>query len=196
MHWAFMYGGILLSLVLHNEARTSFLQGNSLDTVQEILRNVEPMQLKTNEKSGCSCVQYNCGCCIDLDVPEIKLKDLTCVNVSYLPEEYGFRMTVTINTYTLVNVTVSAKNPPPICFGIPYLEKEASMCIDFYDLDVQNKTLSGCIKLQIHLVHIVIVDQKLGCFHFPLHGRNSVEHALLTVEGLRPVALKLGSAAP
>lgn len=51
--------------------------GNSLDTVQEILRNVEPMQMKTNEKSGCSCVEYNCGCCIDLDVPEIKLKDLS-----------------------------------------------------------------------------------------------------------------------
>lgn len=61
----------------------------------------------------------------------------------------------------------SARNPPPICVGIPYLEKEASICIDIYDIDY-SKNFGACIKLEARLYHVKVEDVELGCFHIPL----------------------------
>jgi Domain of unknown function (DUF4773) len=55
-----------------------------------------------------------------------------------------------------------------VCFAVPYLEKAASLCIDFYNLDLANKTFSGCVKMQARLAHVVVESVDFGCFHIPL----------------------------
>ncbi len=66
--------------------------------------------------------------------------------------------------------SISAKNPPPACFGVPYLEKAASICVDFHDLDLNNSTFSGCVKVEARLYAIMIEEYELGCFNFPVHS--------------------------
>lgn len=60
-----------------------------------------------------------------------------------------------------------AKNPPPLCLAIPKLHDLASICIDFYDLDIVDKTFQGCVKLQARLAFTLDEEIKLGCFKIP-----------------------------
>ena len=57
-----------------------------------------------------------------------------------------------------------AKNPPPICFGVPYLKEALSLCLKFHDLDVKDNSLSGCVDLIAELGDVKLVKVKLGCF--------------------------------
>ena len=61
----------------------------------------------------------------------------------------------------------SAKNPPPLYFGIPDL-KYVGAGIDFYDLDISKQKFHGCIRLELELMHIRVIHQDLGCFDIPL----------------------------
>jgi hypothetical protein len=155
------------------------------DNVEEVIRLLYAKQVKNIDNSNnvetnsavnkwkeaqCSCINYNCGCCAHVTVPKIKLDDTCCVNVSYLPAEYGISVTFTFDGISIINATVSAKNPPPICFGIPYLEKEASVCIRFYNLDYTERLISGCVRLEARLAFVLVESVDLGCFHLPIPG--------------------------
>ena len=59
---------------------------------------------------------------------------------------------------------VSARNPPPICAGVPFWKKGASVCIQFYNLNVGKKSLSGCSRFRATLLYVTVVKFKLGCF--------------------------------
>ena len=41
-------------------------------------------------------------------------------------------------------------------------------CVRLYNLDVANRTFSGCIKIEFHLFVVTIKSIDLGCFHIPL----------------------------
>ena len=45
------------------------------------------------------------------------------------------------------------------------MEKEGSVCLVLYDLDVKKKTFYGCAKVEIHLIHVEVLHVELGCFH-------------------------------
>lgn len=59
----------------------------------------------------------------------------------------------------------SVRNPPPICFGVPYLSKYASICLDFYNI-TWKEHIGGCVKLAVKLFHIIKKSFKMGCFNF------------------------------
>lgn len=181
-----IFGCLVLCLfaVLHTEAHALVLSGDAVEGIQHVLRYGDAPHKMAVEKTGCSCVGKDCGCCLDLSIPQIKFRDLTCVNVSYLPEEYGIRVTFTINSLVIVNTTVSAKNPPPLCFGIPHFEEYGSFCIDFYNFDVKDKTFSGCVKLQIRLIGIIDFSENFGCFHIPLIDEYESAQANFIVKGI------------
>ncbi|XP_077989056.1 uncharacterized protein LOC144443451 [Glandiceps talaboti] len=117
--------------------------------------------------TGCECNSTSCGCCADLVIEKIELNTTVCVNVSYLPEELGFSFTLSLGGEVIYNETVSVKNPPPICFGVPYLEKYFGICIHFYDMEYSTSKLSGCIKLEARLYDVVVESIELGCFTIP-----------------------------
>lgn len=125
-----------------------------------------------HKATGCQCVKYNCGCCLDIDVKPLHLDTSACVNAIYLPDQYGISLTFSLGGKVYINETISAKNPPPICVGIPEFEKDGSICIVFYNLDYTSSTFSGCIKLEAKLFHVKVQDLDLGCFSFPLAAKD------------------------
>ncbi|KFM71114.1 hypothetical protein X975_12775, partial [Stegodyphus mimosarum] len=114
---------------------------------------------------GCVCSNYSCGCCAHLEVPKVGLNDTGCVNLTYLQKDYGISFTVTIDNLTIYNETVSARNPPPMCFGAPILKEYADLCIHFYDLNVTRHSAHGCVDLEARLNRIVVGRYKIGCFN-------------------------------
>jgi hypothetical protein len=119
----------------------------------------------TSEVRTCGCQGYNCGCCAHLDIAKIELNETGCVNLTYLPHEYGIAFTLSLDGRLVYNSTISARNPPPVCFGVPYLKEYASLCVRFYDLDVSQQSFYGCVKLEAELYHVRVAERELGCFH-------------------------------
>ncbi|KAK0090599.1 hypothetical protein PV325_010565 [Microctonus aethiopoides] len=121
-----------------------------------------------SESSGCDCSTYSCKCCGDINLHIPHLEGLACANFSYLPEDYGISLIVTFNNYTLINDTISARNPPPMCIGIPELEDiGADLCLRFTNLKYENQQFSGCASISISFYHIIHSKLNLGCFHIP-----------------------------
>ncbi|KAH0534441.1 uncharacterized protein LOC123267505 [Cotesia glomerata] len=119
-----------------------------------------------NQNNGCSCINYNCGCCEKLNLPEIH--GTVCSNFTYLSDDYGISLTITYNNYTLYNETISARNPPPICVGIPEFEKiSAEICITFYDLTFKMHHFHCCSNLRVAIYHVIHKEINLGCFDIP-----------------------------
>jgi hypothetical protein len=66
--------------------------------------------------------------------------------------------------------SVSLRNPPLLCFGVPYLEKGAELCLRLYNITWQNGSYSGCLDLAATLFDIKVAQVKIGCFHFGNHS--------------------------
>ncbi|XP_042894875.2 uncharacterized protein [Parasteatoda tepidariorum] len=125
-------------------------------------------------RDGCQCWANTCGCCLRIVAPKIGLNDTACVNLTYLPQDLGISFTVTIDKLTIYNKTISAKNPPPICFAVPTF-KQAVLCLRFYDLDVTRTKLHGCLMIEAILYHILVGEFKIGCFNL-VESRWNIYH--------------------
>jgi len=119
----------------------------------------------SNITSTCECLEYSCKCCAHVSVDRIKLNDTVCTNLKYLVKDVGIEVTLVINGVIYYNQTVSVRNPPPACFSAPFLEKEASLCLKFYDINWTNTSMSGCVNLVAYLLNVKIQELKIGCFH-------------------------------
>uniref|UniRef100_A0A914D3X8 DUF4773 domain-containing protein n=1 Tax=Acrobeloides nanus TaxID=290746 RepID=A0A914D3X8_9BILA len=56
------------------------------------------LELEENaEPNSCSCVTRNCGCCEHMVVKKIHLDDNVCVNISYISEDIGMKVSLSVN---------------------------------------------------------------------------------------------------
>jgi hypothetical protein len=65
----------------------------------------------------------------------------------------------------LLQNKLSARNPPPICFGSPFFKEWVEVCLRFEDVDVAPHRFSGCLEAEAELKGVVVAKYKLGCFH-------------------------------
>ncbi|XP_055870331.1 uncharacterized protein LOC129923447 [Biomphalaria glabrata] len=121
----------------------------------------------TFTQNNCWCRDFTCGCCYQVNLKKIHLKATACLTIAYLPNELGAQVTLTINGKIVVNKKVSARNPPPICEGIPFLHKLAGLCLRFSNLDFSNKHFTGCAELEVKWIKVVVAKVNLGCFKIP-----------------------------
>uniref|UniRef100_A0A9J2P0P4 DUF4773 domain-containing protein n=1 Tax=Ascaris lumbricoides TaxID=6252 RepID=A0A9J2P0P4_ASCLU len=115
----------------------------------------------------CSCSANGCACCAFLSIEKIHLHDDVCVNLTYIPKDIGVRISFSINNHVVFSEELSVRNPPPICFEVPYLREYASLCIRLINMDFQKRYLTGCVELEAELYHVRIIRVNLGCFNIP-----------------------------
>ncbi|KAG8236820.1 hypothetical protein J437_LFUL017277 [Ladona fulva] len=128
---------------------------------------------------GCHCVNYTCGCCSHLEEERVYLNATVCINATYLKKDYGVSVVFTFNKFVVFNETVSARNPPPICIGAPYLERYVEMCVQFYDLQASRKRFHGCLKAEVTMARVEVAKYDLGCFHIGnLHKSQDIENEI------------------
>ena len=87
-----------------------------------------------------------------------------CLNLTYIPSQLEIALTLTYGHLTLINETVSAKNPD-ICVAIPYLKKLASICLDFTNVTYSSSHLSGCADVRAEVLGITLYKEPIGCFN-------------------------------
>jgi len=153
-----------------NESMSMYLATGRDQEVQQVQKDYEFVGdnfAKYNDVSACSCVNCTCGCCYHVEVQKIYLNDTACIQLSYLPDEYGLQLSLTLNGRVVFNRKISVKNPPPVCGGIPYVHKFASLCLQLYELSIENKHFSGCVKLEVEFEGAIIKDFPMGCFQIP-----------------------------
>lgn len=73
---------------------------------------------------------------------------------------------------------VVVRNPPPICYAVPKVSL-ANLCVQFYQLDVQDNLLSGCVRVVAELAHAEIYRKTIGCFRFPVLPHVAKKYSLL-----------------
>lgn len=136
--------------------------------VEKIVNNIEEEvenEIRSSKfTDSCECIQYNCGCCQHLEEPTVHLNSTLCANMSYLSEDIGISLTVTVNGYAIFNETVSVRNPPPVCLGVPYVKEYADACFRLYDIDATRSHLHACAQVEVRMKHILIAKYDLGCF--------------------------------
>jgi len=132
------------------------------------MSSILPSSTSQQEENGCSCMTKECGCCEHMVVRKIHLNDSVCVNVTYVSEDIGLRLTLAVDGYNYISKEISVRNPPPVCFSVPHLRDYASLCIKLYNVDAGRDHFSACSEIEAHLYHVTIARQKLGCFRIPL----------------------------
>ncbi|KIH65979.1 hypothetical protein ANCDUO_03692 [Ancylostoma duodenale] len=103
---------------------------------------------------------------IDLNHEDL---DQVCVNATYNRKTIGLDLSIGIDGHYYTQ-EISVRNPPPICLSVPYAHDIAGICVAFKDLDIskEKRTLSGCIELEVEVVHMRVVHLRLGCFVMPI----------------------------
>ncbi|XP_012054839.1 PREDICTED: uncharacterized protein LOC105617913 [Atta cephalotes] len=125
--------------------------------------------------NGCKCIEYNCGCCQHLQWDVISMDGKLCANTSYLEKDYGFSLTITYNNFVIINETISARNPPPICFGEDILnEVDVEVCLHIYDININKDKFHVCFEIYGKIMKLPITKIKLGCIQTKL--RNKMEY--------------------
>ncbi|GBN19407.1 hypothetical protein AVEN_193884-1 [Araneus ventricosus] len=160
-----------------------------------------PRSVKNSEMSGnliemtveenpnqCLCVKSECGCCVYLDVPEIRLNSSGCIEVAYLSEDIGLAISFTFDDRTLLNTSVSVKNPPPLCIMIPFLKDYGHICLEFYNVDFSSSHYAACVKIDVAIWPFCALPFELGCFH--INGQSVTDYETFTKTKNRTHALE------
>ncbi|XP_035666455.1 papilin-like [Branchiostoma floridae] len=152
---------------------------NRFESEKDCMKKCQPLPMKKGEPleaTGCTCTVRNCGCCADLVVEKVGLNDTGCLNVTYDPDNLAVSILFSLDGKILVNQSLSVRNPPPVCFGVPFLHDYVSLCLKFYDMNYSVAKMSGCAKVQVKLYHVVSEEFDLGCFKLgPGKGQHGEE---------------------
>ncbi|KAL0107831.1 hypothetical protein PUN28_014839 [Cardiocondyla obscurior] len=117
--------------------------------------------------SGCECIKYDCGCCQRLNWGLVSLNGTLCINTTYLDNDYGISLTLTFNNLIIFNETITARNPPPFCFGDDIYELfDAEICLRIYDIELKKDKFHACFEVSGKIMKFTIAKIHLGCLHF------------------------------
>ncbi|KHN77208.1 hypothetical protein Tcan_15469 [Toxocara canis] len=131
-------------------------------------QSTSPLRALRDKPVMCECSLNTCACCAFLAVDKIRLHNDVCVNLTYLPEDIGIKLSLSIDNRVVFSDELSVRNPPPVCFGVPYLREYASLCIRLMHMDFRKQHLIGCVELDVELYHVRITRANLGCFNLPV----------------------------
>ncbi|GFR01081.1 DUF4773 domain-containing protein [Trichonephila clavata] len=136
-----------------------------------MIDNSSVTYVEKNLQNDCHCEKFECECCVDLVYQDIGLNSKGCVHVTYLSEDYGVSIDLNVDKTRLLKKSVSVRNPPPICLGIPFVKKHVFACVELNDLSVSKSHFSTCVGFNLVLWHLCkIVNYDLGCFDSRIPG--------------------------
>jgi len=175
LRWIAVVSMLVAVLQVHTRstdgsAPTKWMFTNMVEYEKEVANELQNLQ-----DTGCDCKGWQCGCCAHIEIDRIALNSSVCVNLTYLPNDYGMSFTVTIGNRTLFNETISARSPPPLCAGVPYLKEFGEICIRFYNLNATLHSLSGCVDLEAQVSHVVVGEYDIGCFNIGSASKKNLD---------------------
>lgn len=132
--------------------------------------------------AGCSCVNLTCSCVTRVVVEKLGLNSSVGLNLTYLSQEIGLELDLTIGERVIYEKNVSVSNPPPICAPLVGLKEAAEVCVKLYKLDVTKQSLSGCADLLVKVLNENVASVRIGCFRLAPRSRFYEQSILTGVE--------------
>lgn len=79
--------------------------------------------------TGCDCHGHSCACCATASWRH--KKHSACLNITYSPSHLSVSLLFTVDGRVAYNDTVGVADLGSICFGIPFIDKLLSVCLEF-----------------------------------------------------------------
>lgn len=102
----------------------------------------------------CYCKNLTCNCCANVNIPKI-LNGRTCIAVTYLPQDLGIKIILTLDEKELLSKIIAVRNLPPICIVIPYVPV-GKVCVRVYDIQIVGYKVHMCVDLVAPRVNYVL----------------------------------------
>jgi len=125
----------------------------------------------------CECLKDDCGCCAVIQSNLLHLNDTACLNITYIPATISLSLLLSVDGKVWINETVSALDPD-VCVPIPIIDYVVDVCLQFYNVQINDTDVSGCVKLELEVLDINVGGVDLGCFHFPVLTNKELIFAL------------------
>ncbi|KAI6203644.1 hypothetical protein M3Y94_00580700 [Aphelenchoides besseyi] len=120
------------------------------------------------EPQGCACSHRQCDCCRHLTIRKLRLDDIACVNLTYVPDHLGFKTALSVNGHVYYSKEISVTDTLPMCFELPWLREYASLCLKLYNFELHDKTIGVCTEIEARLYHVKVSRKKIGCLRIPI----------------------------
>ncbi|GAB1608864.1 uncharacterized protein LOC115218615 [Argonauta hians] len=153
-----------VSTISQSKLWKSILAGINMDKV------IDGNIIVTNFQS-CHVASDTWECCQLIHIKSLDIKDTVCIKLSYLRKDVGFDLRILWDNNTIYDKSISMRNPPPLCVGLPHL-LDVQFCAKFYNISFENHKLSACLKLRF--IAGIEEDVKIGCFSIPLLAETEV----------------------
>ncbi|XP_059487378.1 uncharacterized protein LOC132203546 [Neocloeon triangulifer] len=121
----------------------------------------------------CQCEGYTCGCCAGMALQRVNISQLGCMNFTYDPDEFSLSAKFLMNERTLMERSVSGKNPPPLCFPIPsvwsYIPR-FDFCAKFSNVFTPGRNFHACLEWETKINKRPILQVEFDCVRMGADG--------------------------
>ncbi|CAL1261010.1 unnamed protein product [Larinioides sclopetarius] len=162
----------LLAITLHQSFAEMIQEPVKTVELKEIdldAKLAEDIQLEIDSLLPFSCECDNltrCMCCGRLEIPRLSLNRESCLRLSYNGDKTALTVTFIVNEKVVFSKTVSANNPPPLCFSYPPGNFLADLCFRFYNVQASLDKLNACLEINPRVLLKKIMTIQVGCFKF------------------------------
>ncbi|XP_012280147.1 uncharacterized protein LOC105699590 [Orussus abietinus] len=118
----------------------------------------------------CDCDGLSCGCCAGVNLTSFNFDRRACSNFTFVPSDLAIEMSLSVDDRRVVETSLSARNPPPLCIPVPYLPV-VSLCFKFYDVHVSEDSVHACLDLQTEVIRAPVLILHFDCLRI---GRDGV----------------------
>lgn len=95
------------------------------------------------------------------------------MNITYIPDEFAFKMALMMNDRVLFKNKVSGKNPPPMCVRVPRV-RALKFCARFSNIYFTGTNMHVCIDADINWESNQLFQMSFDCFRLGTGGIASV----------------------
>ncbi|XP_068083509.1 uncharacterized protein [Anabrus simplex] len=156
--------GLVFSVLVGVQAKNSTSDITPNITVTE-------EQLERQRATPCACAEGQCGCCTGMLLQQfnINLRQKGCVNITYDPDEFAFKMDLSINNRVLYTNTYSGKNPRPVCVPLPRVPS-VRFCVQLYNVYFIGRNAHACVGTRVRWNDYSLYEATLNCIRIGADG--------------------------
>ncbi|XP_038053248.1 uncharacterized protein LOC119725760 isoform X2 [Patiria miniata] len=130
----------------------------------------ELVQEESRQSKGAKCTVegFTAKCCAGTSFKVFwkRVEFNACVEATFLPEEMGLHLKITVRGSTVFEKKIAAGNANGICVKVPKL-RAVSVCLKLSNLQAEGGHFSGCLGLQPKVFGKTIKTLNLGCISLP-----------------------------
>uniref|UniRef100_A0A1B6D3G1 DUF4773 domain-containing protein n=1 Tax=Clastoptera arizonana TaxID=38151 RepID=A0A1B6D3G1_9HEMI len=121
----------------------------------------------------CSCEDFTCGCCANMNIRLFNFRRHACMNLTYDPYEFSVGMNMLMDEESIYETSFSAKNPPPACLQVPMpYVPTIDFCVRVFDIFTPGRNLHMCMNFESRIERVPVMVLQFDCLQMGADGIN------------------------